>query len=480
MSGIVYLIQPYEFLNTNIYKIGCSKCSNLSRVKNGYKKGTRYIHISECYYPFKLENKIKIEFKSKYTLKQGREYFEGDEINIINDFINIIHNYTINKNEFINNNTITNNKNINLENNNFKVRCKYCNIEFEDKRYIKKHLRVSCKKIPISKKKILLEKYSKNKKHLHNTLDLDINNTICKYCNKDFKYVSKLKSHLSRKKPCYLESNNIKKSDIDKNIIKVIDNNIFKCKYCNKNIFYKKNYKKHLRETCEEIPICKKKKLLEKYSKNKKHLLKVSNNNSSTINNTQNNNNITNSNNNINTTNDNSVNTTNNILNNQQYAINVNPVGKEDISQLDDEKLIEFLGEGTTGFTNFVSSIYKFKENRNIYIKSRRDNMVQFINKDLELDIGNLDEVISNITLSHHNKFEKLFDIHFDKLSKIKKTKFQRANNAFNNNPEKFERNTYLCLVNINDINKKYINKFLKIKNPNGEDQVLIGKLDYN
>ena len=62
----------------------------------------------------------------------------------------------------------------------------------------------------------------------------------------------------------------------------------------------------------------------------------------------------------------------------------------------------------------------------------------------------------------------------------LKKTKFQRANNTFNNNPEKFERNTYLCLVNINDINKKYINKFLKIKNPNGEDQVLIGKLDYD
>lgn len=342
-----------------------------------------------------------------------------------------------------------------------------------------------------------------------------MSNTICKKCNKDFKYVSKLKSHLERKIPCSSVSNNInlqepsrtfvnlqeplrnsnnlqeplrnnstteilnntttiKNYEIDENIKTTIDNNKFKCRYCNKTLLYKKNYKKHLRETCEEIPISKKKILLEKYSKNKKHLLKVSNNNSSTTNNTQNN--ITNSNNN----NDNSVNTTNNILNNQQYAINVNPVGKEDISQLDNEKLIEFLGEGTTGFTNFVSSIYKFKKNRNIYIKSRRDNMVQFINKNLELDIGNLDEVISNITLSHHNKFEKLFDIHYDKLSKNKKNKFQRANNAFNNNPEKFERNTYLCLVNINDINKKYINKFLKIKNPNGEDQVLIGKLDYD
>jgi len=38
--GIIYLIQPVEFIGTKIYKIGCSKNPDLQRCKNGYKKGS--------------------------------------------------------------------------------------------------------------------------------------------------------------------------------------------------------------------------------------------------------------------------------------------------------------------------------------------------------------------------------------------------------------------------------------------------------
>ena len=48
---------------------------------------------------------------------------------------------------------------------------------------------------------------------------------------------------------------------------------------------------------------------------------------------------------------------------------------------------------------------------------------------------------------------------------------------SYSNNPKRFERKAYLNLVNINNINKKYIDKFLKIKNKDGEEQVLIGIL---
>ena len=98
MEGIIYLIQPAELVGTNRYKIGCSKKPNLDRVKKGYKKGTRYLHIAECEEPHKTESFIKAIFNDKFTLIAGKEYYEGDESNMKKEFINVISNHNI-KNE---------------------------------------------------------------------------------------------------------------------------------------------------------------------------------------------------------------------------------------------------------------------------------------------------------------------------------------------------------------------------------------------
>lgn len=45
--GTIYFIQPVEYLNTNIFKIGCSGSNNLNRCKYGYGKGTRFISINQ-------------------------------------------------------------------------------------------------------------------------------------------------------------------------------------------------------------------------------------------------------------------------------------------------------------------------------------------------------------------------------------------------------------------------------------------------
>lgn len=90
-NGIIYLIQPTELVGTNRYKVGCSSKKTLDRVKNGYKKGTRYLHISECKKPFEIESEIKKIFNEKYNLVAGKEYFEVDnESNMIEIFTNII------------------------------------------------------------------------------------------------------------------------------------------------------------------------------------------------------------------------------------------------------------------------------------------------------------------------------------------------------------------------------------------------------
>jgi hypothetical protein len=91
-TGIVYLIQPEELLLTNRYKIGCSGKNNLSRL-SGYKKNSRCLCVVECIYPYALENKIKEEFNKKHKLIAGKEFFEGVENELFNDFIYIVQEY---------------------------------------------------------------------------------------------------------------------------------------------------------------------------------------------------------------------------------------------------------------------------------------------------------------------------------------------------------------------------------------------------
>lgn len=43
--------------------------------------------------PYTLEANIKSAFNNKYKLIAGKEYFEGDEKDIINDFVQIVNDY---------------------------------------------------------------------------------------------------------------------------------------------------------------------------------------------------------------------------------------------------------------------------------------------------------------------------------------------------------------------------------------------------
>jgi len=98
--GIIYLIQPEELVGTNRYKIGCSVKNDLSRV-NSYKKQSRYLCIMECKNPFILEKNIKLLFNKTFKKIAGNEYFEGNESDIIKEFIKCYTDFT--KHDIINN-----------------------------------------------------------------------------------------------------------------------------------------------------------------------------------------------------------------------------------------------------------------------------------------------------------------------------------------------------------------------------------------
>ncbi len=89
-KGIVYLIQPVELVKGPRFKIGCSKTPDLTRCKNGYNNGSRYICIMECYDPISVENELKKSFKQKFSLIGGYEYFEGEELQMRDEFYSIV------------------------------------------------------------------------------------------------------------------------------------------------------------------------------------------------------------------------------------------------------------------------------------------------------------------------------------------------------------------------------------------------------
>lgn len=94
-SGIVYLIQPEEFIGTQIYKIGYSNKSTLDRCATGYKSKSKYICVMDCVFPFKAEEVLKMEFNANFKLHKGREYFEGDEATMFSVFVDIVKNHKL-------------------------------------------------------------------------------------------------------------------------------------------------------------------------------------------------------------------------------------------------------------------------------------------------------------------------------------------------------------------------------------------------
>ena len=77
-NNYVYLVQPQYLLGTNRYKIGGSAVADKKRLEAYHKNRIEIylIKLDEDYH--KLETIIKTEFKKKFTLIAGTEYFEGD------------------------------------------------------------------------------------------------------------------------------------------------------------------------------------------------------------------------------------------------------------------------------------------------------------------------------------------------------------------------------------------------------------------
>lgn len=193
MRGIVYLVQPVELLGTNRYKIGCSKKNDLSRCKNGYKTGTRYIHIMECSEPFNIEKQLISVFNEKFRLIGGREYFEGNETDMITEFFKTVNSYIQSSRSVLQENT-----HIDTTNNNHNT-IEYC----QKPHNLDTHILDTCN-IDISQNQQAQAastnpELSSEKCNNHSVLNNALMND-CKICSLSFSTITRFRYHIKTKK----------------------------------------------------------------------------------------------------------------------------------------------------------------------------------------------------------------------------------------------------------------------------------------
>jgi hypothetical protein len=144
-----------------------------------------------------LENKIKKEFNNKFKLEKGREYFEGDEENIKLLFRKLVEEHEkeqlIIKEEINNkiiNKILNNNDNIELNIQDNKLKCNYCNKLFSTSQSRSNHYNIKHKE-----EHILHKTDTKNK---------------CIKCNKE---LSCKQSKYRHEKKCIMKYNNKKEEE---------------------------------------------------------------------------------------------------------------------------------------------------------------------------------------------------------------------------------------------------------------------------
>ena len=201
--------------------------TKLNRLITGYLAGSRYLCIIECKFPAKIENILKKELPKKFNLYAGKEYFEGDEDELLKTFTNIVfENKTKN---------IFNNNNQNIINN---VKTKKI---LNRKSDAKSDANSDPKSIENLDKKRDDKSYVKSyvKSYANSDVNSDVNSDANSDANSDENSSKNLDKKSVIKVDDYMCVNNIK-------YFKYIKTNTYTCKCCNFKTEYKRNYDNHI------------------------------------------------------------------------------------------------------------------------------------------------------------------------------------------------------------------------------------------
>ena len=110
----------------------------------------------------------------------------------------------------------------------------------------------------------------------------------------------------------------------------------------------------------------------------------------------------------------------NNVINDNRQIINVaiNCITQEAKDHLTEEAKVEIVGRIFTAFDCLLDHIYKDDRNKNIYYLGNGKKEVKYISENGEVNVGDADNIIGNIAMSHLNYLDELIDTHRDAVPK--------------------------------------------------------------
>lgn len=110
----------------------------------------------------------------------------------------------------------------------------------------------------------------------------------------------------------------------------------------------------------------------------------------------------------------------NNVINDNRQIINVaiNCITQEAKDHLTEEAKVEIVGRIFTAFDCLLDHIYKDDRNKNIYYLGNGKKEVKYISETGEVNVGDADNIIGNIAMSHLNYLDELIDTHRDAVPK--------------------------------------------------------------
>ena len=302
----------------------------------------------------------------------------------------------------------------------------------------------------------------------------------------DCRYVSK---NDARIRECPSLSVNIRNQSVKQTIDKLVvsvpkSNDIVNCDYCYKQMKLKNTYS-HIRNACMKVPDDVRKRHIEKYNNRKDAKAKqsaldnVNNNDNRNIDiiNNINAKNIDNSSNSHNTTNNN-------------ITININPLTYENRDHLSKDDYIKILNTGAKMYDKYLKAIYDLDDNLNIYIEDKRKGIVGYMDIDKTVSYMREVKAVDILTDKNMTELNSLYDDYEDELEDTTKKKANFNLDSYfnddNNGPVKqeYRDKTYFMILKKNNLSKKRIKDFIKLKDKdgnlmrlkdeNGEEWVLI------
>jgi len=283
----------------------------------------------------------------------------------------------------------------------------------------------------------------------------------CEICCREFVRKDYLQKHLQRKFKCnpmefiknrkritknHQESPRITKNHQESPSL-VLATKDAPCEYCG-NIISKRLLNRHQRNNCKKIPQYIKKKLLEKYNCNKKHIKalevsKIVNSNNSTVN---------------------SHNTTNNITNNNNITVKINPLGCENTDFLKKKDIIKIINRCYMAIPDLIMKIHDRPENKNFFIPNFNKKDMAFLNKEHEIEYNDYDNICETIISKNIERLDSYFYKFETELTKHIKERMKTVMKENDNEElnEKYMKNIKYYLMNISKKNKIALTKFIE------------------